>query len=229
MAHLDPDSGRLCLHVVYDGAPRSGKTTTIRALAKRRGLQVETPEERDGRTVYFDWLDVQGGQVLGRPIQCRIIAVPGQDALVARRAAILEGADVVIFTVDTGRGHVASSRRHFEELLTILEARPRPIPVLTQLNKRDADDAVALRELRELFGKGSTHLLETIATDDEGLQEAFALGVGEAVRALQSSQLLEAGGPAASLPDEVDLRSPYSLLERLLDQRKPSASGGDSP
>ncbi|MEO1082615.1 MAG: GTPase domain-containing protein [Acidobacteriota bacterium] len=220
MAHLDPDTGRLCLHVVYDGAPRSGKTTTIRALARRHGLQVETPEERDGRTLYFDWLDLQGGQVLGRPIQCRTVAVPGQDGLAARRAAILEAADAVIFIVDSGRQHVAASRQHFEELLTILGARTRPIPVLTQLNKRDADDAMELDGLRPLFEDHSIHLLESVATDGEGIQETFALGVSEAVRALHAGSLLKPGGPSTPSLGELDLRNPHSLLERLLAQEK---------
>ncbi|MEO1368179.1 MAG: GTPase domain-containing protein [Acidobacteriota bacterium] len=226
---MDPDSGRLCLHVVYDGAPRSGKTTTLRALANRRGLQVETPEERNGRTVYFDWLDIEGGQVLGQPIQCRTIAVPGQDALAARRAAILEAADVVIFIVDSSRRHVAESRRHFDEMLTILEARARPVPVLTQLNKRDADDAADVGDLRKLFGDRSNHLLETVATDGRGLQEAFALGVSEAVRALHDGQLREATDPSAPLPGEIDLRNPRSLLERLFSQRASSTDAEDAP
>ena len=57
MAVLHPDDDVLVLSVVYDGPPEAGKTTSVRALAKSVGREVYTPEEQDGRTVYFDWLE----------------------------------------------------------------------------------------------------------------------------------------------------------------------------
>ncbi|MEM1177306.1 MAG: GTPase domain-containing protein [Acidobacteriota bacterium] len=221
MALIDPTTGQLKLHIVYDGAPKSGKTTTLHALARRYGLEVETPEERNGRTVYFDWMDFVGGRVRDLPIRCRVIAVPGQDELAARRATILEAADAVIFVVDTRREHAAKSREHFEELQTLLRARMRPIPVLAQLNKRDADDTLDVDELKSLFGPGSVHLIETVATDGDGVQQAFALGISEAVRSVRGSNLSRAGGLQELTGIEVDLGDPRSLLDRLLSQAAP--------
>jgi hypothetical protein len=43
--------------VVYDGPPQAGKTTSVRALARSFGREIYTPEEQDGRTVHFDWLE----------------------------------------------------------------------------------------------------------------------------------------------------------------------------
>lgn len=225
MAHIDPATGRLCLHVVFDGAPRSGKTTTIRALARRHGLQVETPEERDGRTLYFDWLDFEGGQIRGQAIHCRTIAVPGQDEHAARRASILEAADVVIFVADTSAAQLAASRNHYAELKTLLAMSHRPIPIVVQLNKRDADDALSFETARRVFDGGSSHLLESVATAGDGIQETFAIAVSEAVRALHQ-YATPAGIPSGLAVQELDLADPRSLLERLLSQT-PSTPGKD--
>ena len=83
MARIDDDRGVLVLRVVYDGPPFSGKTTTVRTLADRLGVAVETPEEERGRTLFYDWADYVGGLYDGRKIHCEIITVPGQRELAA--------------------------------------------------------------------------------------------------------------------------------------------------
>lgn len=89
MPIIDDERGVLVLRVVYDGPPRSGKTTTLRTLAASLSAGMVTPEERDGRTLYFDWVDYIGGIFEGRKIRCQIVSVPGQTELAARRKHIL--------------------------------------------------------------------------------------------------------------------------------------------
>ena len=75
MAVVDQQDGAIVLSIVYDGAPLAGKTSSVRALARSFGREVYTPEEQDGRTVYFDWLEHTGGRFDGAPIRCRIVSV----------------------------------------------------------------------------------------------------------------------------------------------------------
>ena len=89
-----PDA--VVISVVYDGPPRAGKTTSVRAPARSFGREVFTPEERDGRTVHFDCLEHVGGRFDGAPIHCQVVSVPGQKRWRRRRAHFLERADVVI-------------------------------------------------------------------------------------------------------------------------------------
>ena len=221
MAHLDPKSGRLTLHVVYDGAPLSGKTTTVRALAIKHGGFVETPEERDGRTTYFDWLDRDAGQFNGQPIQCRLIAVPGQDRYAVRRAMLLEAADVVIFIADTTATRFDRTLNQFENLKARLRSRDRKIPVLVQLNKRDDDGALDLAEVRATFKGRCVHCLETVAREGEGVQEMLALAAGAAIRALRESPL----GITKELAKAEDLAAdPASLLEQMMFYVPPESS-----
>ena len=192
--------------------PHSGKTTTLRSLARLFGREVETPEERDGRTIYFDWLDHIGGRFEGQPIHCRIVAVPGQPALGRRRQEILAGADSVVFVADTSQAGFEASRARFLELGQDLASLGRSIPIVTQLNKRDALDAVDLRDARSIFEGLSKRILETVATTGAGLREALVLAIGEAIRSLAEG----ADGRELLGLRKHDLGRPHELFDRLI-------------
>ena len=221
MAHVDAATGRLHLHIVYDGAPWSGKTTSVRALARHFGRAVETPEERQGRTLYFDWLDVSGGLYRDAPIQCRVLAVPGQAEWSSRRLHILEAADAVVFVADTTMGGFATTLAHHDALLGHLSSRDRAVPVIVQLNKRDAADAIAWSEARARFVGTSAHVLTTVATDGDGVHETFVLAVGAAIRSIRRAQ--SAAGTTQPLPHagDRDLRDPASLYEQMATAKIP--------
>jgi hypothetical protein len=76
---VDHSEQAVVISVVYHGPPEAGKTTTLRTLARGFGREVYTPEERDGRTVHFDWLEHIGGRFEGSPIRCQIVSVPRLD------------------------------------------------------------------------------------------------------------------------------------------------------
>src|SRR5262245_10139235 len=97
MAVLDPRDDSIVIRVVYDGAPLAGKTTSVGALGRCFGSDVQSPEEFGGRTLYFDWLEYTGGWFEGRQIRCQIVSVPGQMTLAPRRQRLLASADAVVF------------------------------------------------------------------------------------------------------------------------------------
>ncbi|MEM8931435.1 MAG: GTPase domain-containing protein [Acidobacteriota bacterium] len=212
MALVDPDTGCLSLQIVYDGAPLSGKTSSVVALGRLVDCPVVTPEEAQGRTVYFDWLDYTGGLCRGRPVQCRVIAVPGQDELAQRRDVILRGADAVVFVADTAAARFDDSCRRLEALRRQLAERRRKIPVLLQLNKRDLADAVPIDALVAQI-EPELERVESVALTGAGIREAFVLAVSAAVRTLRSSELLYDSGVFDT--QELQLPTPDQLLELL--------------
>src|SRR5688500_8756428 len=96
MPTIDAARGVLVIRIVYDGPDLSGKTTSLKALARGVSSHVECPEEREGRTLYFDWMEYVGGLFEGRQISCQIVSVPGQRELAHRRRLLLESADAVV-------------------------------------------------------------------------------------------------------------------------------------
>ena len=122
MAIFDPAAQRLCVRVVYDGAASAGKTTNLRQLATlfaaRHATEVHSESEVEGRTLYFDWMQIHAGAVAGVPLLCQIISVPGQVALTPRRRHLLSTADVVVYVCDSSGAAVERAR----EGLRVLEA-----------------------------------------------------------------------------------------------------------
>lgn len=164
--------------VVYDGPPFAGKTTSVRALGRTFGREVITPEERDGRTQFYDWLDYTGGRFEGAPIKCQVISVPGQEELRHRRDHFLRSADAVVFVADTTATAWPESVARLERLRAQLDARAgAPVGLVFQANKRDAADAVPLTVLEAVAAKTRTAVVESIASEGNGVREAFVFAI----------------------------------------------------
>jgi len=138
--------------------------------------------------------------------------VPGQDELAERREMIVRAADVVLFVVDSEAAALGASIERFHELLALLEQRKRQIPVLLQLNKRDSESALPKADLLERLDPELAHV-ETIATEAEGIREAFVLAVGASLRMLRNTAGLYNTGNLDT--QEMQLPSPEQLLELL--------------
>lgn len=195
MPTIDPTRGVLVIRVVYDGPALSGKTTSLRALAKGVSRDVECPGEKDGRTLYFDWVDYVGGIFEGRQIRCQIVSVPGQKQLARRRRFLLESADAVVCVLDTRRPELDFGLQWLSELSKTCRAKNPPVGVVLQANKRDASDAVPREELRTSVNQvAPIAIVESVARASDGIREAFVLAVRLAldrVRALSAEGRLE--------------------------------------
>jgi signal recognition particle receptor subunit beta len=176
VATLDLQRDAVVVRIVYDGPPTSGKTTSLRSLAERfGGTPPYTPEEANGRTLFFDWMEYTGGRFEGRQIHCQIVSAPGQRALAPRRQLLLASADAVVFVADTSRSGMPQSRKHLENLTQRLQKLPGlPVGIVLQANKRDLPDAEPLEALRNSLGLA---VIESIASAGEGIREAFVLAV----------------------------------------------------
>jgi len=218
MPTIDDSRGVLVVRIVYDGPAMSGKTTSLRALASRLGTVVESPEERDGRTLFFDWMDYVGGLFEGRPIRCQIVTVPGQTQLADRRQHLIETADAVVVVLDSRRPEFDFGMRWLREAAQLVSTFQPPVGLVLQANKRDAEDAVDRDEIRqELKRIAPIALVESIATNADGTREAFVLAVRLAldrVRALSAAGKLLTGPP-----DEAAARD---LLERMRSREQQS-------
>jgi signal recognition particle receptor subunit beta len=199
VAIFDQDANVIVISVVYDGPPEAGKTTSVRALARSVGKQVFTPEEQNGRTVFFDWMEYTGGRFEGAPIRCQIASVPGHRRWIRRRARFLDTADVIVFVGDTGEKAWPDTLSRLEDLRARLAARyGPPVGIVFQANKRDRPDAVPLAQLREWALEEGIGLVESTAHEGVGIREAFVLAVRlalERVRELQGTGQLPCGRP----------------------------------
>ena len=208
MALIDTRTGSVVIRVVYDGAPMSGKTTSLRTLGTSLGVNVVTPREVGGRTLYFDWLDYTGGLFEGRRIRCQLVTVPGQATLAPRRRRLLESADAVVFVGDSSPEGFEADRSYLRGLYGILEALGDPrVGIVFQANKRDRPDAVPLATLRTMLADvGRIGLVEAVATAGTGVRAAFVFAVRLAldrVRDLSRCGRLPTDTPTIDTPHDL--------------------------
>lgn len=208
MAILDKENNKIVIRLVYDGAPLSGKTTSLRALSQSLAQDLYTPEEVYGRTTFFDWMQYTGGLFEGYQIRCQLISVPGQIVWARRRQQILENADSIVFVGET-------TREKFDESLSILQGLHNfqtgqlyPPGIIFQANKRDLAGALPLTEIQYKLAAISPHLaiVESVATQSTGTRYAFVMAVRLAldrVRELIKSGTLPEGKPEVESGEEL--------------------------
>ncbi|MET0793184.1 MAG: hypothetical protein ABW061_16810 [Polyangiaceae bacterium] len=225
MAVLDSERGLVVVRLVYDGPPLAGKTTSIRALGRSLVRHVETPQEIDGRTVFFDWMEYTAGLFEGHQIRCQIVSVPGQPNLAPRRKALLLSADAVVFVADTSTPEAAERSADYVKALTRLtqEVQP-PVGVVVQANKRDAPHAVPIPRLRAVLGNAlsGVAITESVAHEAQGTRETFVLAVRLAldrVRDLVARGKLPRGRPDIDSADELlkSFEALGSMTEKPID------------
>lgn len=190
MAILDTAQNRIVIRIVYDGLPNAGKTTNLTQLATfftplRRG-ELYTPEEVEGRTLYFDWLQVEGGVVGGHRLRCEMVTVPGQETLRQRRARLLRGADGVVFVCDGTS--MAEARRRLAELRTISGL----VPIVLQANKQDDPAALAPAAIADALGDPALPVVAARASQGIGVRETAVMVIRAVAEQLQK-YLIEHG------------------------------------
>jgi signal recognition particle receptor subunit beta len=200
MAIIDDTKGVLVVRIVYDGPALSGKTTSLRALAKGVSSKVDCPAEVGGRTLFFDWVDYVGGLFDGRQIRCQIVSVPGQKELAHRRKMLIETADALVLVLDTRQMEWEFGLGWVRDTVPFCRGKSPPVGLVLQANKRDAPDAVSTEDIqRSLSRVAPVAVVPSTATSGEGIREAFVLAVRLAldrVRALSIAGQLHTGKPA---------------------------------
>ncbi len=143
--------------VVYWGPGESGKTTNYFRLREKfdgmklnRGYSIETT---DGRTLWQDsvrlsfYLNLKN---IKFNIIAQIVTATGQERFLSTREYILDGADGVVFVADSDPKKMEQNKRSFRELISF--TRDKNIPYLIQLNKRDLETAISLKEFKKELG-----------------------------------------------------------------------------
>ncbi|RYG79295.1 hypothetical protein EON77_09360, partial [bacterium] len=181
MASFDLRRRRICLRIVYDGAAGAGKSTNVQQLAKLFEAQLASslysPAEIDGRTLYFDWLQILGGVACGFPLVCQVVSVPGQQVLDERRQLLLSSADAIIYVCDSREETLDRDRVALERLERDFAGRQRPPLLLVQANKQDAPGAIAGSTWLERLERTGLPYVDAIARDAIGVVDTFVTAV----------------------------------------------------
>ncbi len=165
--------------IVYYGPGLSGKTTNLKQIyeqvpAESKGDMVSLATE-DERTLFFDFLPLDLGNINGFKTRFHLYTVPGQVFYNASRKLILKGVDGIVFVADSAQDRIranAESLRNLRENLREYNLRLADVPHVIQVNKRDLPDAVPMEMLRQvLTPDNSIQMFEAVASEFKGVFE----------------------------------------------------------
>jgi len=144
------------IKVVYVGPGRGGKTTNLEYLfskIRHRILSDMVSIKTHGdRTLFFDFLPFELGQIQGYKIKTQLYTVPGQVKYNATRKLVLKGVDGIVFVADSMsvmREKNIAALKNLEENLSFYDIDIYDnFPIVLQYNKRDlAEEGIAVLDI----------------------------------------------------------------------------------
>jgi mutual gliding-motility protein MglA len=166
--------------IVYYGPGLCGKTTNLQYIFERsspqaRGKMISLSTDTE-RTLFFDFLPIDLGQVKGFKLRFHLYTVPGQVFYDASRRLILKGADGVVFVADSQLERFDADQESVENLESALTEHGmalKEMPYVVQYNKRDLPDPIPTAELREKLNPLGVPDFEACARTGVGVFETL--------------------------------------------------------
>jgi mutual gliding-motility protein MglA len=162
--------------IVYYGPGLGGKTTNLQYIyqitsPENKGRLISLATETE-RTLFFDFLPIDLGQIRGFRTRFHLYTVPGQVFYDSSRKLILKGVDGVVFVADSQEERIDANLESISNLAENLKEQGfdlAKIPYVIQLNKRDLPSAMAVEDLKQqLLVKGEP-VIEAVAPQGVGV------------------------------------------------------------
>ena len=175
--------------LVYYGVGVGGKTTSLQQVhgifCPRNEVQLVSINTEEDSTLLFDFLPINLGRVGGFKIRIQGFTVPGQPKYRQMRKYVLQGADAVVFVVDSQRSRLQENLESLQSMRDNLRSNSgtsEDIPIVVQYNKRDLDDILSEGELDERFRfRPDIVAFPSVATEGHGVFEAFVEAAAQLV------------------------------------------------
>src|SRR6185503_2386174 len=210
----------------------SGKTTNLEKIydsvpETNRGRMVSMKTQTD-RTLFFDLLPLDLGDLQGMKTRLLLYTVPGQVYYNATRKLVLKGVDAVVFVADSAADKMAENRESFANLEQNLKAYGidiKTIPLVLQYNKRDLPTALPVAELNKELNRLNVPTYEAQAANGIGVFETLR-GVSKLLLAKISKDVLEKDkGAVQGLARAKEKAAKVVEAARKQEKEKPSIGG----
>jgi mutual gliding-motility protein MglA len=227
MPVLNSKKREIDIKIVYYGPALCGKTTNLQTVFKKlsphqRGEMVSLAT-KDDRTLFFDFLPIELGNVKGYKTRFHVYTVPGQVYYGLTRRAVLTNFDGVIFIADSQTGKMEDNIESFndlEENLRFYKKDIYSIPFVLQYNKRDLPNIIPIEELNATLNKLQSPYFEACAINGPGVMETLTACCKQVLRQLNEASTKQDAPviklfkePEPSIPLEPSIRPSGTFKE----------------
>jgi signal recognition particle receptor subunit beta len=168
--------------IVYYGPGLGGKTTNIQYIYQKTSSQNKgqmiTLNTENERTLFFDFLPLDLGEIRGFKTRFHLYTVPGQVFYEASRKLILRGVDGLIFVADSQVERMEANIESYQGLERNLAEQGYDlarVPVVMQWNKRDLPNIVPVEDLQFQLNKKKFPAFEAVANNGQGVFETLKM------------------------------------------------------
>ncbi len=162
--------------IVYCGTGEGGKTTNLGYIYSKLDPSIRSDMTKlagvNERTLFFDFLSINLGEVKGFTTSFSLYTAPGQKQYAAARKLILNGIDGIIFVADSRadkRQENIESLKDLVEDLKVYNLTLENVPIVFQYNKRDENNILSLETLENDLNKLGYPSFEAVATNGSGV------------------------------------------------------------
>ena len=219
--------------IVYYGPGMSGKTTNLELVhgkvpSDSRGelTSIATTGER---TLYFDYMPLDLGQIAGIRTKFQLYTVPGQIYYKSTRRLVLQGVDGIVFVADSSAAKLRENKESLadlEENLREMGKTMKDVPIVIQYNKRDLPDAMTVEQLeREINPNGFPHF-EAIAPRGEGVFPTLKDLAGRVLETVTQGGLAKTRSQSTPRRAPVTPKAPAQPAPAA---RQPAMAGASAP
>ena len=170
----------LTAKIVYYGPGLCGKTTNLQYIhgnlpdqVKGKMLSLATKTDR---TLFFDFLPIDLGDIRGMKTRVQLYTVPGQVFYNETRKLVLKGADGIVFVADSQDAMLNANLESFKNLEENLKGhamRLADMPHVIQFNKRDLPRLNSIEDLNSSLNRYNAPFYESVATTGIGVQDTL--------------------------------------------------------
>lgn len=169
--------------IVYYGPGLGGKTTNLQYIYNQtnpdqKGKIISLAGETE-RTLFFDFLPLNIGEIRGFRTRFHLYTVPGQHFYDASRKLVLKGVDGIIFVADSQVERMEDNIESLKSLDSNLREQGydfHNLPMVFQYNKRDLMDPIPVPVLRQT--------LNTIQAPEFEATAIKGIGVFDSLKAI---------------------------------------------
>jgi len=181
MSMINYASREINCKIVYYGTGLGGKTTNLEYIYSRvnpetKGKMISLATETE-RTLFFDFLPIDLGEVKGFKTRFHLYTVPGQVYYNASRRLILKGVDGIVFVADSQASRAEANIESMHNLYENLETYGydlATIPFAIQYNKRDLPNVLSPDEIRAQINPMGVPDFEGVAIEGKGVFETLS-------------------------------------------------------
>jgi len=146
LAFINFNKKEIQAKIVYYGPGRGGKTTNLEFIHREHKDRIKTEmitvKTKGDRTLFFDFLPLNVGQINGYSLKFQLYTVPGQVMYNETRKLVLRGVDGIVFVADSlamRKEKNMTSLKNLQENLSAYNKNIFKIPLVIQYNKRDLE------------------------------------------------------------------------------------------